>query len=485
MTSAPRVGGATLAALVLVTLVPSTAQTMLIPALPQLGRELGAEPDEVAWTITAYLITASVGTPVLGRLGDMFGRRRMQVWALGIFATGSLICVVAGSLAVMVAGRALQGIVGGVFALALGTVRQEYPHEVVGRNIGVLSAVVAIGTSVGFLIGGVLVDVAGVDAVFWFGLATSVVACGWLLGVAPESHRGAGGRVDVRGAALLAVGVTLPLIAFSQANAWGWRSPATLGLIAAGAVVLRAWLAVERRTPLPLVDVRTLAMPTVWLTNLATFLVGCGMFGLFVLTPQLAQADPGAGYGFGLDAAGAGWLLFPGALLMLALGPVSGALGRRVGDRVPLAVGAGTAALGLLALALEHGSIASVVIFATIAGAGIGFAFPAMPNLVVGVVRPSQVGEVAGFNALLRGVGSSVGTQLSAAIVAGSALAGTTSPTDGGYATAYLVAAVAAAGAGLVAFAIPPPVAQRGHVAPLGPAVTRRRSGALASRRRR
>lgn len=444
-----------LAALGLVTLIPAISQTILIPALPRLGDDLGAGPDQVAWTITAYLITASVGTPVLGRLGDMFGRRRMQLWALALYAAGSVLCLLAESLPVLAAGRLLQGCVGGVFALAIGIVRETYPPDRVGRNIGALSALVGIGTSAGFVCGGLLVDSVGVGAVFWLGLGASAVAGACLLAAVPESHDGVGGRVDVRGAVLLAVAVTLPLIAFSESGAWGRTSLPTLGLLGAGLLVALAWLSVERRTPEPLVDMATLARPTVRLTNLATFLVGCAMFGLFVLTPQLAQADRATGYGFGLGAAGAGLLLLPGGLLMLVLGPVSGMLGRRAGDKVPLALGGGVAAAGLLGLGVAHGSVAAIVLFAMVASAGIGFAFPAMPNLVVADVRPAQVGEAAGFNALLRGVGSSVGTQLSAAILAASAVAGAAAPTDGGYVAAYGLAAGAAAGAALIALAIP------------------------------
>jgi hypothetical protein len=272
----------------------------------------------------------------------------------------------------------------------------------------------------------------------------------------PESPVRTPGRVDVRGALVLAAGLVPPLYAISRANDWGWGSGRTLGLIAAGVVLLALFVALQRRTRQPLADIEALMRPPVLMTNLATLLVGFGMFGSFILIPQLAEAPEASGYGFGLDATGAGLLLLPGSLMMLVAGPASGALGGRFGSKLPLALGGFVTAGGLLMLGLDHGTQGAVLGWAIVMSTGIGLAFSAMPNLIVGAVPPTQTGEAIGFNALVRSVGASVGTQVSAAVLAGSAAAGSALPTDRGYTTAFLVSAGVALLAGLVALAIPP-----------------------------
>jgi MFS family permease len=400
-------GGPLVAALALLILLPATGQTILVPALPGLARDLGATPDEVAWTVTGYLITASIGTPLLGRLGDLFGRRRMVGWALALFCAGSLICALGESLGTLIAGRLLQGFVGGVFGLNIALLREHRPAGLGGRDTGVIAAVAGVGSIAGLVAGGLLVESGGLAALFWVQLALGLAGALAVRLVVPPDAGAPGVRADLRGALLL---------------------PAAMA---------------------------TLGNPTVRLANVATFLVGAAMFGLFVLTPQLVQADPALGYGFGLDAAEAGLVLLPGGLLMLIAGPLSGSVGRRVGHHVPLALGSVVTALGLLALALEHSTVAVVVVFAALTSLGVGIAFPAMPNLVVSGVRPGQIAEVAGFNSLLRGVGSAAGTQVCAVILTASAVAGSTTPAQDGYVFAFLLTAAAGAGAAATMLLVP------------------------------
>jgi MFS family permease len=252
---------------------------------------------------------------------------------------------------------------------------------------------------------------------------------------------------------VLAVGLVLPLIAISQAHDVGWGSARTLGLIGAGLAVLAFWVALERRTTEPLADITALTKPPVLMTNIATLLVGFGMFGSFVLIPTLAEAPTSTGYGFGADATRAGLLLLPGSFAMLALGPLSGIIGSRFGNKVPLTIGGFVTALGLGLLSVAHGSQLEVVLFALVMSAGIGLAFAAMPNLIIEAVPPEQTGEATGFNALVRSVGASLGSQVSATILAASAVAGVA--TDAGFSHAFAVSAVIAACAGAVAMFIP------------------------------
>jgi EmrB/QacA subfamily drug resistance transporter len=454
------------------------AQTTLIPTLGGLKRELGTDATGVAWVLTGYLLAAAVATPVMGRLGDMFGKRRLFVASLAIFAAGNVVSALGSSLEVVVAGRVLQGIGGGIFPLAIGIVRDEFPPGRVAGSIGLLSATAGIGGGLGLVLGGVLSDQLSYHWIFWLAAAVAGLAAVAAQLLVPESPVRTPGRVDLRGAAVLAAGLVPPLYAISRANDWGWGSGRTLGLIALGAILLVAFVALERRTRQPLADIRALVRPPVLMTNVATLLVGFGMFGSFILIPQLAETPEASGYGFGLDATGAGLLLLPGSLMMLVAGPVSGAMGNRFGSKLPLALGGFVTAAGLLMLGLDHGSRGAVLGWALVMSTGIGLAFSAMPNLIVAAVPPTQTGEAIGFNALVRSVGASIGTQVSAAVLAGSVVAGSALPTDDGYATAFFVSACVALLAGLVALGIPP----AGRADPEPAAPPRRAEPAYASR---
>jgi EmrB/QacA subfamily drug resistance transporter len=454
------------------------AQTTLIPALGVLARELDTDASGVAWTLTGYLLAAAVCTPIFGRLGDMFGKRRLLVISLSVFAGGSIVSALAHSLELLVAGRVLQGAGGGIFPLCFAIIRDEFPRERVSSSIGLISATFGIGGGAGLILGGVLVDNASYHWIFWLGAAMAAAAAVLTQVLIPESPNRSPGRIDVRGALVLALGLTLPLLAIARANEWGWGSARTLLLLAAGVAVLAGWVALQKRTEQPLADVALLARPPVLMTNIATLLVGFGMFGSFILIPQLAESPESTGYGFGLDATGAGLLMLPGALMMLVAGPFAGVLVRRFGGKLPLALGAFISAAALAAMGLDHGTQGAMIAWNIVLSIGIGLAFAAMPNLIFDAVPMSETGEATGFNTLVRSVGASLGSQISAAILTGSVIAGAVLPSDDGYTTAFLVSAGIAAVAALVSLAIPrvgdqAPVAARSPI-PREPALAER-----------
>ncbi len=447
----------TLALLSLAALAFSLAQTMLIPALGILGGALHTSTTGVTWTLTGYLLAAAVATPLFGRLGDMFGKRRMLVVSLGIFAAGNVLAAVSGTIEGVVAGRVLQGLGGGIFPLCFGIIRDEFPRERVATGIGSISAIFGIGGGLGLVASGVLIDQVSYHWIFWLGAALAVGAAVAIEIWVPESPVRRPGRVDWLGAGLLAAGLVAPLLAISNAHVWGWTATRTLGLIAAGLVVLAVWVRVELRVRQPLADVRSLASPTVAGTNLATVLVGFGMFGSFILIPQLVEADKATGYGFALSATGAGLVMLPGALMMILIGPVSGRMAMRFGAKVPLTLGALFAAAGLALLAVAHASVAEVVVFNGLLNVGIALAFAAMANAIVEAVPITQTGEATGFNTVMRSVGASLGSQVTASILAAHLLSGGRAPSDGAYTAAFAVSAGVALVAALAAAVIPRP----------------------------
>jgi EmrB/QacA subfamily drug resistance transporter len=429
------------------------AQTTVVPAIPDLMRGLHTDESGVTWTLTGYLVSAAVCTPLVGRLGDIFGKRRLLVITLVAFALGSVVSAVTGELGVVVAGRVVQGLGGGIFPLCFAIIRDEFPRDRVARAVGLMSSIAGIGGGFGLILGGLIVDHLSYHWIFWVGAVMGIVGAIAAELFVPESPIRTPARLDVRGALVLAVGLTLPLIAISQANDIGWGAARTIAEMIAGAAVLAFWVWLERRTPQPLADISALARPPVLMTNIATLLVGFGMFGSFILIPTLAEADPSTGYGFGVDATRAGLLLLPGPLSMLVLGPVSGMIGGRFGNKVSLAIGGLGTATGLALLAWLHNSQLEVAAFATLMSAGIALAFAAMPNLILEAVSAQQTGEATGFNALVRSVGSSLGSQVSATILASSAVAGVA--VDSGFTDAFLVSAGIALGSAVIAVFIP------------------------------
>jgi EmrB/QacA subfamily drug resistance transporter len=404
--------------------------------------------------VTAYFLAASVATPVLGRLGDMFGKERFLAVSLGAFAVGSVVCALSDALVPMIVGRALQGIGGGVFPLSFGIIRDEFPLPRVPTGIALLGATAGIGGAIGLPLGGLLVDQASYHWIFWISAAMAVVATIATVRFVPESPVRTPGRIDFAGAGFLGVGLSAVLIAISRANQWGWTSERTLGLIAAGLAVLAAFVAFERRHPAPLINMRTLSRPPVLITNLATVLVGFGLFGTFILIPQIAELPKGGDVGLGLNATQAGLLMAPGGLMMLIAAPLVGRISERYGSKLPLAAGAVIAAAGLAGMGAWHDSAGLIVLWGAVMNTGVGCAFAALPNLVISAVDAHETGEATGVNTIARNVGASLGGQVAASIVASHVLAGG-APANLGFETAFLVSAGVALLAGVCGLLIP------------------------------
>ena len=454
------------------------AQTTVIPAVGTLATDLHTTTDAATWTLTAYLVAAAVLTPIFGRLGDMFGKRKMLVLSLMLFAAGSVVSALGGTIVIVVVGRVIQGAGGGIFPLCFGIIRDEFPRERIARSIGLLSATAGIGGGLGLPLGGFITDSASYHLIFWVGAVMGMVSAAAAHFLVPESPTRTPGRVDVRGALVLAVGLAAPLIAISEAGSWGWGSARFIGLVVLGLLVLVGFVVLEKRTVSPIVSIDTLQRPPVLLTNITTLMVGFSMFAVFLLVPVIAEAPTSTGYGFGVDAARAGLLLAPGAVFMLVAGPMSGVIGTRFGNKIPLSLGAVVAAVGLGLMAAYHSNQLSIVLLNVVIFAGIGMAFAAMPNLIVDAVSQRETGEATGVNALVRSVGSSLGSQVVASILAASLIGASVLPTDTALTTSFVVSAGVALLAGLTALVIPKPsqhhrpdlVDELGAASPLGEA---------------
>jgi EmrB/QacA subfamily drug resistance transporter len=445
----------TLAVLAVSALAYALLQTMVAPALPEIQHELGASTTSVTWVLTVYLLTASVATPIVGRLGDMFGKERVLVMVLIAFAAGCVLCALSSSIEILVLGRAIQGAGGAVFPLAFGIIRDEFPRERVATGIGLISATFGIGGGAGLVLSGLIVDNLDYTWIFWFGLVMTIVAIVATHLFVPESPVKSPAKIDWTGAALFSAALVCLLLAVSEGSRWGWTSGRILGLFLAAAVLLVIWGRFELRVAQPLVDMRLLRLRGVWTTNLTGALTGFGMFGSFILTPQFVQAPESTGYGFGADVLGAGLFLLPSSAVMLFAGPLAGAMASRFGSKVPLLIGTGLTSLSFAMLALAHDERWHIYLAVAVLGLGIGLSFASMANLIVEAVPQAQTGEATGMNTIMRTVGGAIGAQLSASIVAGHVLAGTGLPSESGYTQAFVLGAAAVFIALLAAFLIP------------------------------
>jgi EmrB/QacA subfamily drug resistance transporter len=446
--------GLTLAVLAVAGLSFALLQTMVAPALPAIQHEYGASTTAVTWVLTVYLLSASIFTPVLGRLGDMFGKERLLVIVLLVLAAGTLIAALSSSLELLIAGRAVQGAGGAIFPLAFGIIRDEFPLERIGAAIGLISATFGIGGGAGLVLAGVIVDHLDYTWIFWLSLVVilgAVVATHFFV---PESPVKTPARIDWGGAALLAAGLGSGLLGVSEGNGWGWGSAPVLALLAASAVLLVAWGRYELRVAEPLVDMRMMRLRGVWTTNVTGLMVGFGMFGSFLLVPQLVEMPAAAGFGFGASVTQAGLFLLPSAAVMLFAGPFAGWLGGRLGPRTPVLIGISLVTLGFVQLAVLHDAHWHIYLNSVITGAGIGLSFAAMATLIVEAVPQTQTGIATGMNTIMRSIGGALGAQVSASIV-GAHVTASGLPTESGFVTAFLVSAGALALAFAAALLIP------------------------------
>lgn len=444
----------TFAVLALAGMTFSLLQSLVAPALPEIQRDLGTSATAVAWILTAYLLSASVLTPIVGRLGDMFGKERTLVATLVVLALGTLLAALANDIGTLIVARIIQGCGGAIFPLAFGIIRDEFPRERVAHGIALISAILGVGGGLGIVLAGPIVDRLSYHWLFWFPLGLVIVATIATVFFVPESPLRTPGRVNWAGAALLSAWLVCLLVAISEGSAWGWLGGRTLGLLLAAAVLLVLWIGNEKRAAEPLVDMDMMRIRGVWTVNAAGFLIGAGMYSSFLLIPLFVETPAGGGYGFGANVTQAGLFLLPSTVGMLLASPVAGRLASRTGSRVPLIAGSAVTALSFFILALAHDERWQIYLSSALLGVGMGLAFASLANLIVEAVRPEQTGVATGMNTVMRSVGGSVGSQIGASVIAATVV-GSALPTEHGFTVAFLIAAGACALAALASLAVP------------------------------
>jgi EmrB/QacA subfamily drug resistance transporter len=429
-------------------------QSLVAPALPELHHALHTSENSVSWVLTAYLLSASIATPLIGRLGDMYGKARLLMIVLVLLAVGTFVSAISTTLAVMLVGRVIQGAAGGIFPLAFGIIRDEFPREKVAGGIGLMSALLGVGGGVGVVLSGPIVDHLSYHYLFWLPLIPIVIATALIQVFVPESPIRIPGRINWAGTALMSTGLAAVLIAVSETASWHWLSAKTIGLIVTGVVLLALWVRSESRSDHPLVDMRMMRIRGVWTTNAVALLLGFGMYSSFIVLPQYVETPTDAGNGFGSSVTQAGLFLVPTTLMMLIVGSQTGRFEKRFGSKPPLLAGGLFAMSSFTILAFARSERWEIYLAAALLGAGIGLAFAAMANLIIENVGPEQTGVATGMNTVTRTVGGAFGGAATASILAGT-LASNGYPTPHGFTLAFAACAAALAVGVLVGLAIP------------------------------
>ena len=452
--------GNTFAVLALGVAAFALLQSLVIPVLTTVQHQLHTSQDTVTWVLTAYLLSASIMTPILGRVGDMIGKKRVFVATLIALAVGSLLAAVAPSIAVMIVARVIQGIGGGMLPVAFGIIRDEFPPGKVTGAVGILASLTAVGAGLGIVLAGPIVDLLDYHWLFWLPMIFTIVAAVSAVLFVPESQVRTPGRISWLPAVLLSGWLVALLVALSEAPSWGWGSGRVIGLLTAAVILAAAWVFAELRAATPLIDMKMMRQTAVWTNNLVALLIGLGMYATFAFLPEFVQTPSAAGYGFGASITRSGLMLLPSTFTMFGVGLFAGRLARRLGGKVLVIAGCLIGCVAMSILAFAHSQAWEIYLSTAIMGIGFGLAFSAMSALVVAAVPPSQTGVASGMNANIRTIGGSIGSAVMASIVT-SQLGPSGLPEESGYTTGFAVMAAALVLAALAGLLVPSSLGRR------------------------
>lgn len=449
----PRRPGLTLAILAIASISYVLQQTLVVPALPTIQADLGTTNTWITWVFTGFLLTSAVATPLLGKLGDMYGKKRLLVISMAVFTAGTIAAAMANSIVLLIVARALQGTAGAVFPLAFGIIRDEFPPHRVGVSLGLLSATFGVGGGLGLVLSGVILQHLAWTWLFWIGAVPSVIALLLVWRLIPESPVRTPARLDGLGALTLSAGLAALLVALSEGERWGWVSAATLGTFAIAALALVLWVFVELRVPQPMIEIGLMRERAVFWTNIAAVFTGFSMFGTFLLVPTFVQMGRGlpaalqaqVSYGFQSSVIVAGLFLLPASAIILVVGPAGGILERRLGAKALVMFGMVTLGLGGLVLAVAHSSGGEIVLAMSLVGVGVGLVYAMLAKLIIDSVESSVTGVAMGMNTVMRTIGGVIGGQAGAAILSARTIPGTGGlPAESGFTVTFLIAGMVA-----------------------------------------
>ncbi|WP_249998858.1 MFS transporter [Actinoplanes sp. M2I2] len=441
-----------------VVLLVSALQTLVVPVIADIRADLDVSATSASWVVTANLLAAAVLTPVLGRLGDLHGRRPVMLGILIVVLAGSVLAATTTDLSLLLVARVAQAASFGLFPLAIGVLREELPPARLTGAMALVSGMLAVGAGAGLTVTGLLMrDGGDYHQLFWLATALSVVGVAGVVAL-PRRPAAATGRLDLIGAGLLGLGLVLLLLPLEEGNGWGWGSARVIGLLVAAAVVLTVFVVVERRITQPLVSTRMLTHRPIVVANVAGSFLGFAMFAVFLAVSALVQTPPAvAGYGFGSTVLAASLVyLLPGNASGIVTAPLGGRLVSRLGAQATLTIAALISGAGFAMLTFLHGATWQVIVGALAVNTGVTIGYAALPALLIDNVPPAETGIANSVNSIARTVGMSLGTAFVVTMVTRNLVPGAPFPHEAQFVVIFATGtALALAAAALVAFALP------------------------------
>lgn len=424
--------------------------TLVVPIQSRLPELLNSTREDTAWVLTATLLASAVVTPISGRLGDMYGKRRIILVLLLVTLAGSLLVAVSSEIVPVIAGRALQGAMSGVIPLGISVMRDVLPANRMDSSIAMMSATLGVGSAIGLPVSAFITEYADWHTLFWTTAVLCAIAFVLVLWIIPVSVLRTEGRFDFLGAFGLTVALICILLTISRGDVWGWLSPATLLTGFGGIAVALLWIWYQLRAKEPLLNLRVAARRPVLLTNLASVALGFSLFASNVVYPQLLEQPASAGAGFGLSLLIASLIIMPSGILMMILSPVAGRLAKVTGPKMLLIIGASALIVAYGFSIAFHSEIWHILLANLLIGVGIGFGYAAMPMLIMRSVPQNETGESNGLNALFRSLGTSTAAAVMGAVLAASSMKSQSGfPSEDGFQLAFILgigAAVVALG---------------------------------------
>ncbi|MEJ1087947.1 MFS transporter [Microbacterium sp. Mu-80] len=392
--------------------------TLVVPLQAELPELLNASREDTSWVVTITLLVAAVATPISGRLGDMYGKKRVVIALLLILILGSVIAAISTSIVGVIIGRGLQGATTGVVPLGIAIMRDVLSPERLGTAVALMSATMGVGGAVGMPVAAYLAANADWHWLFWLAAALGVIGALLVAFVVPEDVLLSPGRLDIVGAIGLAIGLTGLLLYVSRGAEWGWVSPVSLAALIGGILVLLLWGWYQLRAKDPLLDLRVAARPAVLFTNVAAICMGFALFASNVTFPQLLELPVETGSGLGLDVFSAALVVATSGVVMMVISPLSGFLERTVGPRPLFTVGTAAIVLAYVFVLLWSSEVWHLIVANLLIGVGIGFSFAAMPMIIMRAVPAHETGASNGLNALFRSVGTSTASAVMGGVLA-------------------------------------------------------------------
>jgi MFS family permease len=441
--------------LVLAGSLMSVVSSLGAPLIPTLSRIDGVSLSAGEWILTITLLTGALATPVMGRLADGPRQRDVILVALGLVVVGCVVAAVSNGFIVLIVGRGFQGVGLGLLPVAMAIARRNLPPQEALRTIATLSVTTAIGVGLGYPLTGLIAQVLDFRAAYWFGAITVTGALVLAALVLPARSAGTSRRFDFVGAGLLSLAVIGVSVVLSEGGGWGWTSARSLGVIAASVVLLAVWIPFELRVADPLVDLRQVRNRSVLTADVSGFLISAAFYMLVPIIVEFVQGPQSAGYGFAASLIVSGLVLVPLSAGSFVATRLLVVYEERFGSRTMIPLGSVVVAVAAMFFALEHSALWEAFVAFGIGGLGVGFTTGAMPGFIVRAVAHSETGSATGFYQVVRSIGLTVGSALSAAVLMAHTRHGHSLPDVAGFKMALIIAAALCVATATASFVLP------------------------------